>query len=103
MPDVGLIAALAATGIPQEDASDMVDRVMSSVLEQLNAGKAVRIEGVGVLRAPRKVVSAGFPPRHLREQRKVALQHGAVIEKSEPYPDPNAREKVRSTYGRSIG
>lgn len=84
MADRALVAAIAAAGIPTEDAEDMVTRVGAAALTLLLAGKSVRLDGIGTLTAPLKVASAGFPPGHLRQQRRAALR-GSIIEKGEPY------------------
>jgi hypothetical protein len=55
------------------------------------------IAGTGI--PPSKVTKVGFPPNSLREQRKVELRHGAMVEQGEPYPDPRAAPRKRSTYG----
>ena len=55
MADKQLINALADTGIPHEDAEDMVDRVFSAMRDLLVAGKTVGIPNIGRLRAPSKV------------------------------------------------
>ncbi len=101
MADKQLINAIADTGIPHEDAEDMVDRVFSAMRDLLVAGKTVGIPDIGRLRAPPKVAKVGFPPDFLREQRKVVLMAGATLEQGEPYPDPRARPKKRSTYATS--
>jgi nucleoid DNA-binding protein len=97
--DKQLINQVAASGIPHEDAEDMIDRVFSAMRDLLVAGKTVGIPDIGRLRAPSKVAKVGFPPDYLREQRKVELRHGAMVEQGEPYPDPRAAPRKRSTYG----
>jgi nucleoid DNA-binding protein len=97
--DKQLINAIAADGIPPEDAEDMAKRVFAAVRALLDDGKTVGIPDIGRLRAPSKVAKAGFPPDFLREQRKVELRHGAMVEQGEPYPDPRAAPRKRSTYG----
>lgn len=84
MADRALVAAIAAAGIPAEDAEEMLARVTEAALGLLLAGKTVRLDGIGALRAPTKVASAGYPPRHRRQQRRVEIR-GTVIEKGEPY------------------
>ena len=98
MADKLLINAIADTGIPHEDAEDMVYRVFSAMRELLVAGKTVGIPDIGRLRAPSKVAKVGFPPDHLREQRKVVLMHAATVGQGEPYPDPRAKPRKVSTY-----
>jgi len=82
--DRALVAAIAAAGIPADDAEDMLARVTEAALGLLLAGKTIRLDGIGTLKAPLKVANAGFPPRHRRQQRKVQIT-GTVIEKGEPY------------------
>lgn len=100
MADLGLIKRMVEDGYDRDAASDQVDAVMDAIRSQLIAGKSVTIDGVGQLRAPRKIARVGYPPKHLREQRKVALRNAAVIEHGDAYPDPVARDAKRSTYGR---
>ena len=99
MIDHGLISAIAAAGIPRDDAEDMVTRVTEAIVERVAAGKSVKLPGIGSLAAPRKAVRAGFPPDTLVVRRTVQLRHGAKLEEGEPYPDPRAKPRHQSTYG----
>ncbi|TCQ00663.1 hypothetical protein C8J46_10115 [Sphingomonas sp. PP-F2F-A104-K0414] len=99
MADKQLIDRLVETGIARDEATWAADKVFAAVRSLLVDGKTVGIPDVGRLRAPSKVTKVGFPPNSLREQRKVELRHGALIEQGEAYPDPRAAPRKRSTYG----
>ena len=73
--------------------------MIGAIRSHLLAGKPVRLEGIGSLRAPLKAVKAGFPPKHLREQRKIEFRDGVTIEKGEPYPDPRIPPSQPLTAG----
>ncbi len=76
MADPGLVKRMVEDGHEKEAAIAQVDAFTGFILAQLLADKPVRLDGIGILRAPNKAVSAGFPPDHLREQRKVVLRSG---------------------------
>jgi nucleoid DNA-binding protein len=86
MVDKYLIATIAESGIPVEDAEDMAERVFGAVLASLAAGRTVRIPGVCRLKAPRKPAWVpGTVKRQAVEQRKVAIMHPSIIEQGDPY------------------
>lgn len=100
MLDRQLIAAIAADGIPDQDAEDMAKRVFAAMLGLLMDGRTVGIPNVGRLAPSKpKVSEAGFPPGMLRERVKVQLRNSAFLREGEPYADPNPSTKKRSTYG----
>lgn len=100
MADRGLVARMVEDGWDRDAAAENVDALVNTIVAQLHSGKSVQLEGVGILRAPTMVAKAGYPPNTLREQRKVQLKNGAIVTQGEPYPDPRAPIKARSTYGR---
>lgn len=100
MADPGLVKRMVEDGMSKEAATEQVDAVMSVIRSQLLTGKVVRLDGIGMLRAPSKVAKVNFPPRHLREQRKIELRSGATLTEGEPYPDPRIVPTERGTYGR---
>jgi nucleoid DNA-binding protein len=83
--DPSLIGAIVAAGVEREAAEDMLARVTTAMVDRLLAGKTVRLDGIGSFKAPKKVVRAGFPPDHFRQQRKIELRTPGIIEKGEPY------------------
>lgn len=99
MADPGLVKSMVADGWAKEAAVEQIDAVVGAMKSHLLTGKLVRLEGLGTLRAPRKAVRAGFPPKHLREQRKVEFRDGAMIEKGDPYPDPRIPPSQSLTAG----
>lgn len=81
-----IVAEMVAAGMSQDEACAAVDRVFAAIPVVLRAGKGVTLPGVGRLVAPRKPVwMPGTTKTHAREQRKVGLQRGEIIEKGEPY------------------
>lgn len=99
MIDKQLINAIAADGIPHEDAEDMAKRVFAAILGLLKDGRMVGIPNVGRLGFSKpKVTEAGFPPGMVRERVKVRLQNPVIILEGQPYEDPNRVPKKRSTY-----
>lgn len=100
MADPGLVKRMVEDGWGKDAAVEQVDALMAVIQSQLLAGKTVRLDGIGQLRAPSKVAKVNFPPRHLREQRKIELRSGALLVEGEPYPDPRVLHARSSTYGR---
>lgn len=98
MADRALVAAIAAAGIPVEDAEDMLSRVTKAAQSLLLSGKTVRLDGIGALKAPVKLASAGFPPGHRIERKRVEIA-GAVLWKGEPKPDTREKSKVTISRG----
>jgi nucleoid DNA-binding protein len=86
MAERALVDAIAAYGMPAEDAAAAADIVLGAIRDVLLTGKTVGIPDVGRLAAPSKPVWVpGSGKRKAREQRKVSLRNGAIIEKGEPY------------------
>lgn len=82
----GLIDRLEEAGVPREDAAAQAERVFAAMRAELTAGRTVPIDGIGRLVAPSKPVWVpGTRKTRALEQRKVALKHGVVVEKGEPY------------------
>lgn len=105
MVDRHLVAAIAESGIPAEDAQDMAERVFGAVLSSLVAGRTVRIPGVCRLKAPRKPAWVpGTVKRQAVEQRKVAIMHPAIIEQGKPYDvaKPIDRQVSSHAWGQAI-
>ena len=97
--DLGIVKRLMDAGADRETAVAQVNAVTAAIIAQLRAGKAASIAGVGILRAPEKVVIAPFPPGKLRTQRKVALRRAEIVEAGEPYDNLDYVAPRRSTYG----
>ena len=81
-----IVAEMVAAGMGQDEACAAVDRVFAAIPAVLRTGRGVTLPGVGRLVAPRKpVFLPGTVKTHAREQRKVTLKGGIIIEKGEPY------------------
>lgn len=81
-----IVGQLVEAGMEPGDARAAVERVFAAIPAVLRTGKGVTLPGVGRLVAPRKPVwLPGTVKTHAREQRKVGLQRGEIIEKGEPY------------------
>lgn len=81
-----IVGQLVEAGMEPADARAAVERVFAAIPAVLRTGKGVTLPGVGRLVAPRKpVFLPGTVKTHAREQRKVALKGGIIIEKGEPY------------------
>ncbi|SFP62397.1 hypothetical protein [Sphingomonas rubra] len=62
------------------------------------AGKLVRLEGIGTLKAPVKEAAAGFPSTYRVKRRKVEIK-GTVVWKGDPYPDQREKPKIAISGG----
>ena len=81
-----IVGQLVEAGMEPADARAAVERVFAAIPAVLRTGKGVTLPGVGRLVAPRKpVFLPGTVKTHAREQRKVTLKGGIIIEKGEPY------------------
>lgn len=86
MADLGIVARMVEEGADRAAAVAAVDQVYRLMLAQLQAGKTVRIDGVGQLTAPSKPTFVeGTRKMRCRMQRKVSLRSPVIIEKGEPY------------------
>ncbi len=87
MADKKLIAALAAGGIPAEDAEDMIARVFEATRELLVDGKTVYLDGICSLTAkkPKTIFVLGSRDRKRVQQRKVMMRGAAIVWQSEEW------------------
>jgi nucleoid DNA-binding protein len=82
----GMIDRLEEAGLTREDAAAEAERVFAAMRAELAAGRTVPIDGIGRLVAPLKPVWVpGSRKTQARQDRKIALKHGAVVERGEPY------------------
>lgn len=82
-----IVAQMVEAGADAQEAAAAVERVFAAIPAVLLKGKGVTLPGVGRLVAPRKpVFMPGTVKTHAREQRKVTLKGGIIIEKGDPYP-----------------
>ncbi len=82
----GLIDRLEEAGVSREDAAAQAERVFAAMRAELTAGRTVPIDGIGRLVAPLKPVwIPGSRKKQARQDRKIALKYGAVVERGEPY------------------
>jgi len=96
-PNRNMTDALVAAGIPEPEAIDQVERVLGAIAGVLITGKAVRLPGVGDLRAKRKrVYVPGSCQRKAREECRAQLRAG-IIEQGEAY-DVEPPEKSKMSY-----
>jgi len=98
-PNRVLTDALVADGLTQEEAIDMVERVMAPIAGLLIAGKSVRLPGVGDLKPKRKrVYVPGSCDKRLREECRVALRAGAIWKGEERACEPPEKAKVKTGF-----
>lgn len=86
MADLGIVTRMVDEGVDRAAAVAVVDQVYRLMLEQLAAGKTVRIDGIGQLSAPSTPTFVeGSCKMRCRMQRKVRLRSPVIIQKGEPY------------------
>ena len=87
MADKKLIAAIAAGGIPPEDAEDMITRVLEAVHSLLVDEKTVHLDGICSLTAkkPKTIFVLGSRDRKRVQQRKVTMRGAAIVWQSEEW------------------
>lgn len=86
MADRAIVDRLVAGGMSRDDAAAVTDQVFAAVLSTLREGGKVTIPEVCQLAAPAK--NRWVPGQHGRlvhKERKVALRHAGVLERSAPW------------------
>ena len=87
MADKKLIAAIAAGGIPPEDAEDMITPVFEAVRSLLVDEKTVHLDGICSLTAKKSktIFVLGSRDRKRVQQRKVTMRGAAIVWQSKEW------------------
>jgi len=99
MTNRALIEQLKLAGLADDEAVWAADKVLAAIRATIASGKTVTFEGLGQLHLARsKPYKFNLRPGYLRDERRVGLRYGHVLEVGEPYPDPRYKPSRISTY-----